>query len=483
MGRRTEYDAVVVGAGPNGLTAAITLARAGLSVIIFEAHERVGGGIRSAELTLPGFLHDICSAIHPLAISSPALKNLQLGKFGLDWIHPPVPLAHPLDDGTAILLESSIEQTAENLGRDAESYTRFMAPLSRSWNKLVPQILGPLRIGRNPILQARFGFYAVRSSVNLAQKLFRGARARSLWSGLAAHSMLPLDKSPTAAFAMVLALSAHNDGWPMARGGSGQIALALEKCLLSLKGKVVTGLYVKSLDELPPARVTLFDLTPRQILGIGGSIFPAHYRRALESFRYGVGVFKIDWALDGPIPFRAPECARAGTVHIGGTSEEIAASEKEVAAGICPQRPYIILAQQSLFDSSRAPAGKHTAWAYCHLPAGSEIDMTERIENQIERFAPGFRDTIIARHVMGPADLEKYNGNYIGGSIDGGAQDWRQLFTRPTFSLTPYRTPVQGVYICSSSTPPGGGTHGMCGFHAARTALADVFHIAIDQNP
>ena len=471
MPQNSSYDAIVVGSGPNGLAAAITLAQSGRSVLVLEAEDTVGGGARSAELTLPGFVHDVCSAVHPLAAGSPFLSTLPLSEHGLEWIHPPAPVAHPFDDGSAALLERSIEETGESLGADTGSYKKLMGPLVAGWGKLSTQLLGPFRPPRHPLLLARFGLHAVRSARGLARSRFRGDRARALLGGLAAHSALPLEKSPTAAFALVLASAGHAVGWPIPQGGAQSISDALASYLRALGGEIVTSNRVQSLDDLPPARAVLLDLTPRQILGIADKRLPPGYRRKLEGYRYGPGAFKMDWALDGPIPWRAPDCLRASTVHLGGTLEEIAASERAVWEGRHPERPFVLVAQQSLFDGSRAPTGKHTAWAYCHVPNGSKFDMTERIEAQIERFAPGFRDLVLARSVMAPPSLEEYNSNYVGGDINGGVQDLGQLFTRPTFRLVPYSTPARGLYICSSSTPPGGGVHGMCGHFAARAAL------------
>lgn len=472
MPQHNDYDIVVVGAGPNGLAAAITLAREGLSVLVLEAKDTIGGGTRTAESTLPGFRHDVCSAVHPLGVGSPFFRQLPLDEHGLAWIHPPVPLAHPLDDGSAAVLERSIEATGATLGSDAAPYRRLMAPLVADWDRLAVDVLGPLPIPpRFPFALARFGLLAIRSARGLAESLFGGEHARALFGGTAGHSMLPLERSPTAAFGLLLAITGHALGWPVAHGGSQRIADALGRHLQSLGGEILPGRPVVSIDQLPPARAVLFDVTPRQLLRIAGHRFPPRYRRKLASYRYGPGVFKVDFALDGPIPWRAQACARAGTVHVGGTLEEIAAAERVVWRGEHPERPFVLLAQQSLFDPSRAPAGKHTAWAYCHVPHGSTLDMTGRIEAQIERFAPGFRDRILARSTRTALEMESYNPNYVGGDINGGLQDLRQHFTRPTLRPVPYSTPVKGLYLCSSSTPPGGGVHGMCGYYAARAAL------------
>jgi len=469
-----DYDAVIVGSGPNGLAAAITLAQAGHSVVVYEAEQTVGGGTRTEELTLPGFKHDVCSTIHSLAVSSPFFRTLPLEQYGVKWIYPPASVAHPLDDGAAVMLERSVGATSEQLGRDAAAYRKLMQPLVDNWDKLSTEILGPLRIPpRHPLLLAQFGLHAIWPARALAQRVFEGERARAVFAGMAAHAMMPLDQALTAAFGLVLGTSAHVVGWPMARGGSCHIAEALASYLKSLGGEIVTGQRVESINELPPHRAVLFDVTPRQLIHIAGDYLPNGYRRALERYRYSPGVFKLDWALDGPIPWKAGECARAATVHLGGTLDEIVASERDVWDGKHPERPYTIVVQQTLFDPTRAPEGKHTAWAYCHIPNGSTVDMTGQIEAQIERFAPGFRDRILARSVMPPAAMERHDANYIGGDINGGVQDLWQFWTRPTFRLTPYSIPVKGWYLCSSSTPPGGGVHGMCGYYAARAALSD----------
>jgi phytoene dehydrogenase-like protein len=472
MPKKNPYEAIIIGSGPNGLAAAITLAQAGCSVLVLEAKATVGGGLRSAELTLPGFTHDICSAIHPLGVGSPFFRGLPLTQYGLKWIYPPVPVAHPLDDGTAVFLEPSIEATSTALGPDANAYHHLMAPLVADWAKLLPELLGPFPFPpRHPLALARFGLSALRSARGLAESHFKGERARALFAGLAAHSIMPLEKPPTASFGLVLGILGHALGWPLPQGGSQRLADALAAHLQSLGGEIVTNHPVESLDSLPPARLVMFDVSPRQFLRLAGERLPSRYRRQLEKYRYGPGVFKLDWALDGPIPWRAAACSRAGTIHVGGTLPEIAASERAMWHGPPAEKPFVLVVQQSLFDAGRAPSGKHTVWAYCHVPHGSTFDMTGRIEAQIERFAPGFCDLILARHTMSPANFEQYNPNYIGGDINGGVQDFWQLFTRPILRRVPYSTPIKGFYLCSSSTPPGGGVHGMCGYHAARAAL------------
>jgi phytoene dehydrogenase-like protein len=468
------YDAVVVGSGPNGLAAAIELARNGRSVIVLEAEDTIGGGTRSAELTLPRYVHDLGSAIHPLGYGSPFFSTLPLEEHGLEWVHPPAPLAHPFDDGTATVLERLVRETGKALGPDADAYLELMEPIARDWDRLVGSLLAPLRLPRHPFALARFGMRALRSARGLAEGLFEGEKARALFAGNAAHSFLPMEKAPSAAFGLVLGALGHAVGWPFPKGGSQKIGDALVSYLLSLGGEVYTGVRVGSVEEVPRTRSVLFDVTPRQLLKIAGEHFTKGYRRALKRYRYGPGVFKMDVALDGPIPWRAEACRRAGTVHLGGTLEEISYGEAAVWRGEHPERPFVLLAQQSLFDQRRAPDGKHTVWTYCHVPNGSTFDMTERIEGQIERFAPGFKDCILARSTMCSADLERANANLIGGDINGGVMDFRQLFTRPVARLTPYSTPAKGIYICSSSTPPVGFVHGMCGYFAARAALSDT---------
>ncbi len=472
MPARARFDAVVVGAGPNGLAAAIVLARAGRSVQVIEAAPTVGGGTRSAELTRPGYVHDICSAIHPLSLTSPFLRDLPLAQYGLEWVMPPASLAHPLDDGTAVMAERSVAATSEGLGRDGRAYRSLMQPLVDHWTALSEELLGPFPFPpKHPFLLAGFGLSAIWPAEWLARWRFKEQRAAAMFAGMTAHSMLTFSQPLTAAFGLILGASAHAVGWPLARGGSQRIADALAAYLCALGGEIVTGQTVTHLAELPAANHYLFDLTPRQLVRVAGDQLPAGYVRRLGGYRYGPGVFKMDWALDGPIPWRAPEASRAATVHLGGTFEEIRAGEAAVARGEHPERPFILLAQATLFDASRAPAGGHTAWGYCHVPPGSTVDMTGRLEAQIERFAPGFRDRIIARSARNAVTMEQYNPNYIGGDINGGVQDWRQFWTRPVARAVPYATPNPAIFICSSSTPPGGGVHGMCGFHAAQAVL------------
>jgi phytoene dehydrogenase-like protein len=470
-----DYDAVIVGAGPNGLSAAIELARNGLSTCVVEAKATIGGGARSAEFTLPGFVHDICSAIHPIGVVSPFFRSIGLERWGVEWINPPVALAHPFDDGTAALMFQSLDETSATLGPDGEAYKDLMGPLVDRADLLIEDILRPVRWPLHPLVMLRFGLSALCSCAGLVKNRFKGDRAKAIFAGCAAHGVVPLEKLGTASFGIVLALSAHAIGWPCARGGSVSIIEALASALKSLGGEIRTHHAVRSMKDLPRSRAVLFDVTPRQVLQIAGDLLPDDYRRKLSKFRYGPGIFKIDWALDGPIPWKAAECNDAATVHVAGTIEEIARGEREVWRGLTPERPFVLVAQQSLFDPSRAPEGKQTGWAYCHVPHGSTFDMTERIESQIERFAPGFRDLILARHTINAIELEQHNPNMIGGDIGGGANTLGQFLMRPVVRLDPYSTPNERIYICSSSTPPGGGVHGMCGYHAARSALRRVF--------
>jgi phytoene dehydrogenase-like protein len=471
---KKDFDAIVVGSGPNGLSAAITLQREGLSVLLLEAKNTIGGGMRTEELTLPGFKHDVCSAIHPLAADSGFFQSLPLHDFGLEYITPPVAFAHPLDDGTAAAAYNSLEETAQSLGEDGKAYKSLLQPVIQHWRYLEPDIFAPLHFPKHFFTLARFGSNAIRSTNTIAKR-FQTEKAKALWAGVAAHSALPLNYAGTAAIGLVLGAAAHRGGWPLAKGGSQSIANALAGYFASLGGKIETGVYVKSLQQLPSCHAVLFDVSPRQLLQISGNYFSGIYKRKLTRYRYGMGVFKIDWALDAPIPFTAKECSLAGTVHIGNTLKEISVSEKAAWEGNEAASPFVLLAQQSLFDDSRAPHGKHTAWAYCHVPNGSNKDMTEVIEKQVERFAPGFRERIIGRHTMNTQQMEEYNPNYIGGDIVGGANTISQLFARPVLKYSPYRTSAKGIYICSASTPPGGGVHGFCGYHAARRVLSDIF--------
>lgn len=474
MFKKNSYDAVVVGSGPNGLAAAIALAQAGRSVLVVEAKDTIGGGMRSKELTLPGFVHDVCSAVHPLGLGSPFLSTLPLEQHGLEWIHSPSALAHPMDDGAVAMLERSVEATAANLGRDAKTYRRIIGPLVDEWDNLRDALLGPLRWPQHPLALARFGLGAIWPARYFYQTLFRTEKARALFAGMSSHSIIPLERPPSAAFGFVLAMLGHAVGWPIPRGGSQQIANALASYLLALGGEIATEVEVDSLEMLPTFKAVLLDVTPRQVLAIAHKQLPDGYKRQLEHYRYGPGVFKIDYALDGPVPWKSPACAQAATVHLGGTMAEIAAGERAAYRGQAPESPMVLAVQSSLFDPTRAPTGKHTLWAYCHVPNGSTFDMTARLEAQIERFAPGFGERVLARHTMYAPDLQTYNPNYIGGDINGGVQDLGQLFTRPVARLNPYTTPAKNIFICSSSTPPGGGVHGMCGFFAAQAALKSV---------
>ncbi|MDB5062679.1 MAG: FAD-dependent oxidoreductase [Mucilaginibacter sp.] len=473
---KRDYDAVIIGSGPNGLAAGIFLQQHGLSVLILEAKHTIGGGLRTAELTLPGFKHDICSAVHPLAAGSPFFKTLPLHNHGLEYLYPEVDAAHPFDNGTAAIIKRSIDETARLLRSDAQTYLDLFKPLVKSWPALAPDVLGPLHFPKEPLAMAKFGLNALQPATLLAKR-FKTMEAKGLFAGMAAHAIQPLNNIATSAIGLVLMANAHLGGWPIPKGGSQQIANALASYFLSLGGKIQTDTYVTSLQQLPSAHAVLFDITPKQLLQIAGHKFSPIYKWQLERYRYGDGVFKIDWALDTPIPFTANDCRKAGTVHIGGTLEEIVASEKAPANGQHLDKPYVLLAQQSLLDPSRAPEGKHTAWAYCHVPNGSIKDMTAIIENQVERFAPGFKETILAKHTFNTAQMQEHNSNYIGGDINGGIIDIGQLFTRPALRWSPYKTSAKGLYICSSSTPPGGGVHGMCGYYAAKRALKDVFGI------
>lgn len=475
--RRPAYDAVVIGSGPNGLAAAVTLAQAGCSVLLAEGKDTLGGGMRTLPLTLPGFRHDVCSTAHPLGVSSPFFRALPLAEYGLRWRHAPAALAHPFDDGTAVAVYRSVQATADQLdAADRSAYSLLLGTLAAQYRPLLEGILGPLRLfpPRTLPALATFGAAAIWPATGLGRAIFRGERARAVLAGHAAHSLLPLDQPATSAFGLVLGLLAHAVGWPLAEGGSQAIADALTAYFTTLKGEIVTGRMIEHIDDLPPARAYLFDTSPRGLVGILGDALPADYRAALDRFRYGIGSFKIDYALAAPIPWTAAACREAHIIHVGGTAEEIAAGERAAWEGQHADQPFVLVAQSSLFDPTRAPAGMHTAWAYCHVPHGSDTDCTAVIEAQIERFAPGFGRTIIARATRTAQQMEAYNPNYIGGDLNAGVQDIRQLFTRPLARIIPYSTPLTGVYLCSSSTPPGGGVHGMGGYWAARYALKSL---------
>lgn len=477
----SEPDVVIIGSGPNGLAAAVALAQRGVAVLVLEGRDEIGGGTRTAQLTLPGFAHDVCSAVHPMGILSPFFRTLPLEDHGLRWIHPKASVAHPLDNQPAVLLRSSLDETADGLGVDAAAYRRLLEPFLARPHDLLQDALAPLRMPRHPLLMCRFGLRAIRSAKGLANR-FRGDRVRALLAGCAAHSILPLDRVFTGAMGLMFLITGHVEDWPVAAGGSHSITKALAGLLQSLGGRIETGVMVRSHADLPPARLYLFDTSPAQVIEIAGPALPSGYVRRLRRFRYGPGIFKIDWALDGSIPWRDQRCLEASTVHLGGTFEEIAAAEAAVWRGEHPERPYVLLCQQSEFDRSRAPEGKQTGWAYCHVPAGSTVDLTEIVERQVERFAPAFRSRILARHVTLTADMEQYNPNNVGGSITGGVADFAQLFTRPVARLDPYTTPNPRVLICSASTPPGGGVHGMCGYHAAQSALRRLGKVRTPQS-
>jgi phytoene dehydrogenase-like protein len=469
-------DAIVVGSGPNGLAAAITLARAGLAVRVYEGAPSAGGGLRSAELTLPGFVHDPCATVVATALVSPFFRSLDLAALGVELAHPDVPAAHVLAADRAVLLHRSVDETASGLGRDGPTWRRLVGSLARDAERLMPWILGPVpRPTRHVVAAARFGPAALLTAAGLARLAFREEPARALVGALAAHAMIPLESPGSAAFGLVLATAAHHVGWPVVVGGSQRLADALVGEVRRLGGEVVTDAPVRSLADLPPVRAVLLDVTPRQLVALAGERAPAAYVRRLQRFRYGPGACKVDWALRGPIPWRNPALARAGTVHFGGTLGQVAAAERAVAAGRIPRRPFVILVQASVVDPTRAPAGWHTAWAYAHVPHGSNFDVTRLIEAEIERAAPGFRDLVMARHTRTAAAHEAYNPNYVGGDIGGGLANLRQVVARPTLAWDPYRTPIPGVYLCSSSTPPGGGVHGMAGHRAARSALRHAF--------
>ncbi len=471
---KKDFDAVVVGSGPNGLAAAITLQQAGLSVLIIEAKDKIGGGLRTEEITIPGFRHDLCSAVHPLGACSPFFQSLPLEDFGLKFLYPEIPLAHPFDDGTAIPLLSSLSDTAISLREDAGAYLKLMQPLVKSWIDIQDDVLGPLHIPKHPLDMARFGWKAL-SAANQLSRRFHTEKAKGFWGGMAVHSQLPFNFLGSSAIGLVLLTVGHIRGWPMAEGGSQSIADALASYFKSIGGKIEINTPVRSLEQLPSSSAVLLDVGPRQLIEIAGNRLSVLYRWQLKKFRYGMGVFKIDWALADRIPFKAEYAKKAGTIHIGGEFDEMAASEAAAWNGKHSEKPAVLLAQQSIVDPSRAPKGQHTGWAYCHVPSGSTNDMTRVIEKQVERFAPGFRERILARHIMNTKTMEEFNSNYIGGDIGGGANNISQLFTRPALRFAPYRSSIRGIYLCSASTPPGGGVHGMCGYHAAKRAMKDIF--------
>ena len=467
------FHAVVVGAGPNGLVAAVRLAVSGRKVLLLEAESQVGGALRSAELTLPGFRHDVGATVLPLTLASAAFRAIRPEEDGVEWAHPPVPAAHPLDAADAVLVQRDVERTAESLGPDARAWRALIGATAEAGFPLIDTLLAPLGFPRAPLAAARYGAAGVLPATWLARRAFRTTAARAAFAGMSAHSVLDLHQPITAGYGMLLTALAHAVGWPVVRGGSQGLADALRIRLERHGAEIHTGTRVRSLDDLPRADRIILDLTPRQVIDVAGHRLPERYRRRLSRFRYGPGVFKVDWALDGPVPWRDPRVAEAGTVHLGGTLEEIAAAERDVSRGRHPERPYVLCVQPTAADPSRAPAGKHVLWAYCHVPNGSAVDMTDTIEAQVERFAPGFRDRILARHTMSPASLQAFDANLVGGDIGGGSADLRQFVARPVLSARPWATPVPGLYLCSSSTPPGGGVHGMGGWQAAGLALRD----------
>lgn len=475
---RNKYDAIVVGSGPNGLAAAITLQKNGLSTLLVEGADSIGGGMRTKELTLPGFKHDVCSAIHPMSVASPFFQTLPLDDYGLEWIYPDIAAAHPLLNGDAGLLFSDVERTKDYLGKDAGVYAELTSVVRENWPKLSNDILGPLRFPSAVFPFIKFGLNAGQPASWVAKR-FKTERGKALWAGMAAHSIQPLGNLTTSAIGLVLMALANRYGWPIPKGGSQSIADALGNYFESLGGEIQCGTWLSQIKDLPNHKLLLLDLTPNQILKIGGLELKNSYVKQLKKYKHGMGIFKIDWALSDPTPFKNSQIKKAGTVHIGNTFADIARSEALTSKGVHVAKPFVLFSQPSLFDKTRAPKNRHVGWAYCHVPNGSTVDMTERIENQIERFAPGFRDTIIQRHTFDTVNLEAYNPNYIGGDINGGIMDLSQLYSRPTLRFTPYRTSAKNVYICSSATPPGPGVHGMAGYHAARTALKDHFNLLL----
>lgn len=480
--KNSEYDAVVIGSGPNGLSAAVRLSQEGLNVLVLEAKSTIGGGTRTQEITEPGFLHDICAGVLPTTAGSPFLNTLNLNQYGLEFIYPDLPYAHPLDHGEAVAVYRSLEKTMAHLAADGKNYEHLFSEFIDHWKFLTEDIYGTLRFPYHPLLMARFGWYGALSAKLLSNSMFKLARTKALFAGCAAHSILPLNRAFTASFGLVLGSSAHTVGWPIAKGGSASVTNALAELLKSQGGSIQTNYEVNSLSDIPEAKAILFDLTPHQIVEIADDQLPSRYKKSLQNYQYGPGSFKVDWALTEPVPWENEDCKKAGTLHLGGTFEEIAEAEQAVWEGKHHDKPYILLSQPSLFDDTRAPEGKHTLWAYCHVPNGSEKDMTEVIENQIERFAPGFKETIISKSTMNTKQFESYNANYLGGDINGGAQFFNQLFGRPVLKWDPYKIPENSMYICSSSTPPGGGVHGMCGYNAAQSVLKNEFGLSSDKS-
>jgi len=479
QGQGAKYDAMVVGSGPNGFAAAITMQRAGLSVLLIEGKDTLGGGVRSAELTLPGFIHDVCSAVHPLGADSPVFKQFNLERFGLEYLTPEYAIAHPFDDGSAVAVQFSIEATAAQLGKDADSYKNIFSLLVREWPSIRSAFVSPLHASQLSKAKVKFASYALSSVDHFAKNHFKTNAAQSVFAGIGAHTMLSLNKLTTSSMAIVLNTLAHVNSWPLPKGGAQQITNALAACFKSLGGNIQTGNMITSLQQLPEAKAVLLDVTPAQLLSIAGDQFSSLYKWQLKRYKYGAGIFKIDWALSQPVPFINDKCKLSTTVHIGGSIDEIYGSEELVSKNKHAEKPFVLFVQPGVVDSSRAPEGRHTSWAYCHVPNGSVVDMTDAIEKQVERFAPGFKDCILARNIMNTHDVEAYNPNYIGGDINGGAATISQLFTRPVLRLSPYRTSAKGVYVCSSSAPPGGGVHGICGYYAARRALKDLFDVQL----
>lgn len=476
-----KFDAIVVGSGPNGLAAAITLQREGISVLVVEGKDTPGGGMRTQELTLPGFHNDVCSSVHPLGADSPVFRQFELEKFGLEYLAPKYAVAHPFDDGHAIAISREVEKSAEQFGKDEESYQKLYRFFVEHWPELRSAYVAPLHYSQPSFAKLKFGWYAASSAAHFAKNHFKTNQARALFAGMGAHSILPLGKLATSSIGIVLNTLAHVNGWPLPKGGANAITKSLVSCFKSLGGKLETSHMVEHFEGLPPAKVVLFDVTPHQLVTIASKQLSENYKRRLANYTYGAGIFKVDWALSAPVPFTNAKCREAPTVHIGGNFEEIVESESLIGNKMHPEKPFVLFVQPTVLDTSRAPEGKHIAWAYCHVPNGSEKDMTNVIEAQVERFAPGFKDCVIGRHIMNTREIENYNPNYVGGDINGGAATIDQVFTRPVASLSPYQTSAKNIYLCSSSTPPGGGVHGICGYYAARSVLRDWFNIKIER--